>query len=73
MNKNITFSADKELIRKARLKAQQEHSTLNEQFRNWLKKYVSMDSSSVSYSSIIKKYNYADSGHSFSREELNER
>jgi hypothetical protein len=28
MLKNITFSADKELIYKARLKAQKEHSTL---------------------------------------------
>ena len=34
MLKNITFSADKELIYKARLKAQKEHTTLNEQFRN---------------------------------------
>lgn len=73
MQKNITFSAEKELIRKARLKAQKEHSTLNQQFRNWLRKYVTVDSSSQSYKSIIEKYNYANSGRSFSRDELNER
>jgi len=73
MQTNITFSAEKELIRKARLKAQKEHSTLNEQFRNWLRKYVSQDSSSRSYKSIIEKYDYANSGRSFSRDELNER
>jgi len=73
MYKNITFSADKDLIHKARLKAQKDHSTLNEQFREWLKKYVALDSTSQSYMSIMKKYDYVDSGRSFSRDELNER
>jgi len=73
MQKNITFSAEKEHIRKARLKAQNEHSTLNEQFQIWLRKYVTVDSSLQSYKSIIEKYDYVDSGGSFSREKLNER
>lgn len=72
MQKNITLSADKELIRKARLKAQQEHSTLNQQFRHWLKKYVS-STSLKNYSTVIQKYDYANSGRSFTRDELNER
>jgi hypothetical protein len=37
MLKNITLSADEELIRKAREKAQKEHTTLNASFRQWLK------------------------------------
>lgn len=71
--KNITLSAEQELIQKARLKAQKDHSTLNEQFRHWLKKYVSIGSSQKSYKSVIEKYTYTNAGKSFNREELNER
>jgi hypothetical protein len=73
MFKNITLSAEKDIIHKARLKAQKEHSTLNEQFRNWLKKYIAQDSISQGYKPILEKYDYADSGRSFTRDELNER
>jgi hypothetical protein len=73
VRKNVTFSAEKELIRKARLKAQQEQSTLNEQFRQWLKRYVNSASLKQSYKSIIDKYAYANSGRSFNRVEMNER
>lgn len=40
MLKNITLSADAEIIAKARLKARMEHTTLNVQFRQWLEQYV---------------------------------
>lgn len=37
--KNITLSADERLIESARTRARREHTTLNEQFRNWLAAY----------------------------------
>ena len=39
MLKNITLSADAELIRQARDKARQEKTTLNATFRLWLARY----------------------------------
>lgn len=38
--KNITLSADDHLIDAARKRAASEHTTLNEQFRRWLREYV---------------------------------
>ena len=38
--KNITLSADAELIEKARKRAATEHTTLNAQFRIWLENHV---------------------------------
>ena len=38
--KNITLSADENLIAAARRRAVAEHTSLNEQFRLWLQKYV---------------------------------
>ena len=38
--KNITLSADEHLIEAAYQRAAEEHTTLNEQFRLWLKYYV---------------------------------
>ncbi len=38
--KNITLSADEDLIEAARQRAAAEHTTLKEQFRLWLENYV---------------------------------
>jgi hypothetical protein len=38
--KNITLSADEDLIEAARVRAKAEHTTLNEQFRRWLGDYA---------------------------------
>ena len=38
--KNITLSADEALIEAARQRAASENTTLNEQFRRWLERYV---------------------------------
>jgi hypothetical protein len=38
--KNITLSADENLIEAARERARAEHTTLNEQFRRWLADYA---------------------------------
>lgn len=73
MLKNITLSADEELIKKAREKAQREKTTLNENFRRWLRKYVISDTNQTRYEEMMDALNYAEPGRKFTREELNER
>jgi hypothetical protein len=38
--RNITFSADGQLIDRARLRARRENKTLNAVFREWLQQYA---------------------------------
>ena len=71
--KNITLSADEEVIRKARKKAQRENTTVNEQFRLWLNRFINSDTSLNDYEALMKKLSYASSGRKFSRDEMNER
>ena len=71
MIKNITLNAEEELIRKARLKAQNEKSSLNAKFRQWLKSYT--NSKKSSYDEIMEDFNHIDAGRTFSREDYNER
>jgi acyl-CoA-binding protein len=73
MKKNITLTADEELIRKARERAQQECFSLNELFQNWLKQYVQQERAKENYIELMENLSYAESGKNFSREELNER
>lgn len=74
VQKNITLSAEEELIKKARKKAQREHTTLNAEFREWLKRYIGADKHLVNFESFMESLSYADSGGgSFSRDEMNER
>jgi hypothetical protein len=73
MKKNVTLSADEELIRKAREKAQKEHTTLNAEFRKWLQRFVSADKRAINFVALMESLSYANSGRSFSRDEMNER
>lgn len=73
MLKNITLSADEDLIRRAREKARQEHSTLNANFRRWLRQYVSKNNKPDDFRALMESLDYARAGRKFSRDELNER
>lgn len=73
MNRNITLSAEERLIQQARDKATREKSTLNEQFRLWLERYVSSESKAIDYKTLMQRMSYANSSRRFSRDELNER
>ncbi len=73
MLKNITFSAEEKLIEKAREKAQREHTTLNENFRKWLKRFINSDKTNFNYNQLMQKLRYVNPGRKFTREELNER
>jgi hypothetical protein len=73
MLKNITFSADPELIEKAREIAKKSNSTLNAEFRFWLERYVKKTYSETDLKELLTKINYVVPGKKFSRDEMNER
>ena len=73
MLKNITLSAEKQLIQLAREKAAKENTTLNKQFRAWLERYVSADRKLIDYDSLMNQFDYVQAGKKFSRDEMNER
>ncbi len=73
MLKNITLSADEELIAKARDKARRERTTLNDRFREWLKRYVTADECLTDFEALMESLSYADSGKPSTRHEINER
>ena len=73
MKKNITLSAEEELIRKAREKAAREKKSLNVVFREWLARYVGLESSKSRYADLMNRLSYARPGRKFSREEMNAR
>ena len=71
--KNITFSAEEDLIARAREKARTRKTTLNEEFRRWLKQYAERGRVSDEIDMVMESLDYAYSGKKFTREELNER
>ena len=73
MLRNITLSAEEQLIDKARDKARREHTTLNATFRQWLRQYVRRTADTADYQSLMDSLAYARPGRKFSRDELNER
>ena len=73
MLKNITLSADEELIQKARERAQKENTSLNICFRQWLQQYVNSGASPMDYDHFIQSLGYAKSTQAFSRDECHER
>ncbi|MFW6195274.1 MAG: hypothetical protein ACOC5M_02000 [Chloroflexota bacterium] len=73
--KNITLSADENLIEAARERARAENTTLNEQFRRWLADYARQPRQAEEAMSVVKELQaYARTGgRRFTREEMNER
>jgi hypothetical protein len=71
--RNITLSADEELIDRARLVARERHTTLNEAFREWLKQFASNKSDVEAFDSLMKRLKHVNAGRHFTRDELNER
>jgi len=73
MLKNITLSADDNLIKAARKKAKHQHTTLNAIFRRWLAHYARQEHIITDYRALMQKLSYAHTRETFSRDELNER
>ena len=71
--KNITLSADEDLIEQARLIARSQHKTLNAAFREWLLQFTAQAGNAQEVAALMKRLQHVDSGGRFSREEMNER
>jgi hypothetical protein len=73
--KNITLSADENLIEAARARAREERTTLNDLFRRWLTDYTQRRQQADRAMEVIKdlqKY-VRTGGRKFTRDEMNER
>ena len=72
--KNITLSADAALIEAARARAQEQHSTLNEQFRLWLSDYAHPQERLQRYDAAMKQLRgKLQVGRKLTRDEMNAR
>ena len=73
--KNITLSADEGLIEAARERARAEHTTLNEQFRRWLKDYARREQQAEQAMAVVRELRgkVRTGGHKATRDEMNER
>ncbi len=71
--KNITLSADEDLIEQARLVARAQHKTLNTAFREWLEQFASQAGNAQEFDALMKRLVHVKAGRRFSRDEMNER
>ena len=71
--KNITLSADDDLIEQARLMARAQRTTLNAAFREWLQQYTARAGNSQEVSALMRRLRHVKAGGRFSRDEMNER
>ncbi len=73
MLKNITLSAEEDLIARARARAEADDTTLNNEFRRWLEKYVEKIRDREEFERLMDQLKYVRAGRKFSRDEMNER
>ena len=71
--KNITLSADEDLIEQARLVARSQRKTLNTAFREWLVQFTSQAGNVRELDSLMKRLRHVKAGRRFTRDEMNER
>ena len=70
--KNITLSADPDLIEKARAAAKSENTTLNAAFREWLASYARKETVRA-HDELMERLKHIKSNPPYTREEMNER
>lgn len=75
MLRNITLSADEQLIARAREKAEAAQTTLNGEFRKWLASYAEAqdDTAVARFRALMQQLAHVDAGRAFTRDEMNER
>ena len=71
--KNITLSADEDLIEQARAVARAQHKTLNSAFREWLRQFTEQGGNTKEFDALMERLQHANAGRKFTREEMNER
>jgi predicted transcriptional regulator len=71
--KNITLSADGDLIERARSVARSQHKTLNAAFREWLAQFAAGAGDTQAFDALMKRLKHVDAGKHFDRDEMNSR
>lgn len=71
--KNITLSAEEDLIERARLIARGQRTTLNAAFREWLAQYTASAGDAKGFDALMNRLSHVKAGRRFSRDEMNER
>jgi hypothetical protein len=71
--RNVTLSADENLIEEAREVARKHNTTLNQAFRDWLESYAHSRSAVADFDALMERLSYASPGKRFTRDEMNER
>jgi len=73
--KNITLSADEQLIEQARKTAREQHKTLNSAFREWLQDYVGKSGAVMQFDELMERLRRRGvcSNGPYTRDEMNER
>ncbi len=72
--RNITFSAEDELIEQARAVAARNRRSLNDEFRDWLAKYAEEGrKAKLSFREVVSQMKDVKVTRKYSREEMNER
>jgi hypothetical protein len=71
--RNITFSADEDLIERAREVARAEHRTLNIAFREWLASYAARRGNVQQYRALMERLKHINPGGPYTRQDMNER
>lgn len=71
--KNVTLSADEQLIEQARMVARSQHKTLNAAFREWLEQYASQAGAAAAVDALMRRLKHVRSAGPYTRDEMNER
>ncbi len=71
--KKITFSADNDLIERARLVARSQCRTLNVAFREWLVNFTAQAGSVREVDALMRRLRHIKVGRHFSRDEMDGR
>jgi hypothetical protein len=71
--RNITFSADEQLIDRVRLRARLEGQTLNAVFCEWLQQYAGVSTAAANYRKLMRRLSHVKVDRKFTRDEMNSR
>ena len=71
--KNITLSAEEDLIKRAREIARSRGTTLNSAFREWLREFDAGDTDGAYFDTLMQQMSHIDSAGHYTRDELNSR
>lgn len=71
--RNITLSADEDIVERARAIARSQRRTLNAAFREWLVEFTSREGTAQSFDTLMNSLSHVNAGRHFSRDEMNER